>query len=34
MPGNQPDLFMLENARTDAGFAKQAATDQPRCPPA
>jgi hypothetical protein len=32
MPGNQPDLFMLENARIDAGFARRAAADKPRCP--
>ena len=32
MPGNQPDLFMLKNARDDANFANRAATDQPRCP--
>jgi hypothetical protein len=33
MPGDQPDLFMLANARTDAAFARRAARDQPRCPP-
>jgi len=32
MPGDQPDPFMLEYARADAGFARQAARDQPRCP--
>lgn len=32
MPGDQPDLFMLQNAPTDAGFARRAAADQPRCP--
>ena len=32
MPGNQPDLFMLEYARIDAKFARQAGGDQPRCP--
>lgn len=29
MPGNQPDLFMLEYAAIDA---RQAAADEPRCP--
>jgi hypothetical protein len=33
MPGHQPDLFMLEYAPADGGFAGQAASDQPRCPP-
>lgn len=33
MPGNQPDLFMLEHASANAGFARRAARDQPRCPP-
>lgn len=32
MPGNQPDPFMLGYAAIDAGFARQAAGDQPRCP--
>jgi hypothetical protein len=32
MPGNQPDLFMLEHAPIDARFAHEAAADQPRCP--
>jgi len=32
MPGNQPDLFMLANAREDANFAVQANHDEPRCP--
>lgn len=32
MPGNQPDLFMLEYARTDATFAGRAASDHRRCP--
>jgi hypothetical protein len=32
MPGNQPDQFMIENAREDSGFAVRAARDQPRCP--
>lgn len=32
MPGNQPDLFMLEYARTDATFAGRAANDYRRCP--
>jgi hypothetical protein len=32
MPGNQPDLFMLEYAAIDARFAREAAADQPRCP--
>jgi hypothetical protein len=31
-PGDQPDLFMLKNARDDANFANRAAIDQPRCP--
>jgi hypothetical protein len=34
MPGDQPDLFMLEHASVNAGFARRAAADQPRCPPA
>lgn len=33
MPGNQPDLFMLSNASTDARFAHRAAVDLPVCPP-
>ncbi len=32
MPGNQPDLFMIDNAPADARFAQQAARDKPRCP--
>ena len=32
MPGNQPDLFMLEYAPIDATFARRAAADQPRWP--
>jgi hypothetical protein len=32
MPGYQPDLFMLEYASANAGFARQAAADRPRCP--
>jgi len=32
MPGNQPDLFMLEYAPVDSEFARQAARDQRRCP--
>ncbi|MGE5617497.1 MAG: hypothetical protein ACM3UX_01020, partial [Candidatus Woesearchaeota archaeon] len=32
MPGNQPDPFMLQYASIDAGFARRAARDQPRCP--
>jgi hypothetical protein len=32
MPGRQPDLFMLVNARIDARFERQAAADEPRCP--
>lgn len=32
MPGNQPDLFMLQYARADSRFAQRAARDQPRCP--
>jgi hypothetical protein len=32
MPGNQPDLFMLQYAPVDATFARRAAADQPRCP--
>ena len=32
MPGNQPDLFMIDNAPIDARFAHQVARDQPRCP--
>jgi hypothetical protein len=32
MPGNQPDLFMLEYAPIDASFARRAAADQPRWP--
>jgi hypothetical protein len=32
MPGDQPDLFMLENASVNASFARRAARDQPRCP--
>jgi hypothetical protein len=32
MPGNQPDLFMLEYAPVNATFARRAAADQPRCP--
>jgi hypothetical protein len=33
MPGNQPDLFMLEYAHEEASFARRATRDQPRCPP-
>lgn len=32
MPGQQPDLFMLAEARIDARFALRAGRDQPRCP--
>lgn len=32
MPGNQPDLFMIQHASSDARFASEAAGDQPRCP--
>ena len=32
MPGEQPDPFMLEHASADAGFARTAARDVPRCP--
>lgn len=32
MPGDQPDLFMLEHAAIDARFARRAAADQPRWP--
>lgn len=32
MPGNQPDLFMLEHAPVDATFARRAAADQLRWP--
>lgn len=32
MPGDQPDLFMLQYAPTDARFAHQAAADRARCP--
>ena len=32
MPGNQPDLFMLQYAPIAATFARRAAADQPRCP--
>ncbi|HTP19400.1 MAG TPA: hypothetical protein VMJ65_07345 [Solirubrobacteraceae bacterium] len=32
MPGNQPDLFMLQHAPIDAGSARRAAADQPRWP--
>jgi len=32
MPGAQPDLFMLEYTSVNAGFARRAAADQPRCP--
>jgi hypothetical protein len=32
MPGDQPDLFMLEYARIDARFTRQAADDRARCP--
>jgi hypothetical protein len=31
MPGDQPDLFMLQ-ARANSRFAKRAAADEPRCP--
>jgi hypothetical protein len=32
MPGNQPDLFMVQNAPVDSAFAARAARDEPRCP--
>ena len=32
MPGNQPDPFMLAYAAGDAGLARRAAGDAPRCP--
>ena len=32
MPGDQPDLFMLEYAPLDAAFARRAAADAVRCP--
>lgn len=32
MPGDQPDPFMLQNARVDSRFAERAARDRPRCP--
>ena len=32
MPGNQPDLFMLQHAPVDAAFARRAAADRPRWP--
>jgi hypothetical protein len=32
MPGDQPDLFMLENAPVDSRFANRAIKDRPRCP--
>ncbi len=32
MPGDQPDLFITANAPVDAGFARRAEADRPRCP--
>lgn len=32
MPGNQPDLFMLANARDDRHFTQEARRDRPVCP--
>ncbi len=32
MPGAQPDLFITANAPVDAGFARRAEADRPRCP--
>jgi hypothetical protein len=32
MPGDQPDPFMLQHAAVNAGFARRAARDEPRCP--
>jgi hypothetical protein len=32
MPGHQPDLFIIQNAHTNARFEQLAAADQPQCP--
>jgi hypothetical protein len=32
MPGDQPDLFMIDHAPIDARFARRAASDNPQCP--
>jgi hypothetical protein len=32
MPGNQPDVFMIDHAPIDARFARRAASDNHRCP--
>ena len=32
MPGNQPDIFIIEDSREDARFAQKAVADEPRCP--
>ena len=32
MPGDQPDLFIIQNAPLDAPFERRATADTPRCP--